>query len=145
MRRLRADFMGFFKILKGSVDLYLWFFERAPLDFVTRGHRIKLVYPNVQISVNKISLQFELLQFGIFFRQTLLRQSQFLVSMRVFSNKSYKIYKYLILFLLLFLYFFAIFSVAFKVFIIFTRIKASSPLNRRPRYPSVRITCTILY
>ena len=45
-RRLRADLMLCFKMLKGFVDVDASeFFERFALDSVTRGHRYKLVYP----------------------------------------------------------------------------------------------------
>ena len=45
MRRLRADLMLCFKMLKEFVDVDgSEFFERVALDSVTRGHRCKLVH-----------------------------------------------------------------------------------------------------
>ena len=46
MRRLSADLMLCFKILKGFVDVEASeIFERVATDSVTRGHRYKLVHP----------------------------------------------------------------------------------------------------
>ena len=81
MRRLRADLILFFKILKVFVDADTSkFFERITPDFVTRGHRT----PVFVLILDNISLQFELFQFGILFRQMLLKPSRFLVLRRVF-------------------------------------------------------------
>ena len=84
MRCLLADLMLCFKMLKGFVDVDASeFFERVASDSVIRGHRYKLVHPSVRINVRQhFFLQFELLQFGIIFRQKLLRPSRFLVSRR---------------------------------------------------------------
>ena len=103
IRRLRADLMLCFKMLKGFVDVDASeFVERVAPDSVTRGHRYKLVHPTrghryklvhplVAIATSQftpvfilmldnMSLQFELFQFGTLFRQMLLRPSRFLVS-----------------------------------------------------------------
>ena len=54
MRRLRADLVLCFKMLKGFVDVDASeFFERVAPDSVTRGHRYKLVHPSVRINVTK--------------------------------------------------------------------------------------------
>ena len=46
MRRVRADLMLCFKMLKGFVDVDASeLFERVAPDSVTRGHRYKLVHP----------------------------------------------------------------------------------------------------
>ena len=46
MRRLRADLMLCFKMLKGFVDVDASeFFERVAPDSVTRGHRYQLFHP----------------------------------------------------------------------------------------------------
>ena len=54
MRRLRADLMLCFKMLKIFVDVDASeFFERVAPDSVTRGHRYKLAYPSVRINVRQ--------------------------------------------------------------------------------------------
>ena len=51
MRRLRADLMLCFKMLKGFADVDVSeFFEHVAPDSVTRGHRYKLVHPSVRIN-----------------------------------------------------------------------------------------------
>ena len=85
MRRLRADLILCFKILKGFVDVDASeFFERITHDSVTRSHGYKSVHPSVRINVRQYFLQFELFQFGILFRQMFLRLSPFFVLRRVF-------------------------------------------------------------
>ena len=54
MRRLRADLILFFKILKVIVDVdSSEFFERITPAFVTRGHRYMLVHSSVRINVRQ--------------------------------------------------------------------------------------------
>ena len=54
MRRLRADLMLCFKMLKGFVNVDASeFCERVAPDSVTRGHRYKLVHPSVRINVRQ--------------------------------------------------------------------------------------------
>ena len=65
-------------MLKGFVDVDdSTFLERVAPDSVTRGYRYKLVFV---LMFDNISLQFELFQFEILFRQMFLRSSRFLVS-----------------------------------------------------------------
>ena len=54
MRRLRADLMLCFNMLKGFVDVDASeFFERVAPDSVTRVHRYKLVHPSVCINIRQ--------------------------------------------------------------------------------------------
>ena len=54
MRRLRADLILCFKILKRFVDVDASeFVERITPDFVTRGHRYKLFHSSVRINVRQ--------------------------------------------------------------------------------------------
>ena len=60
MRRLRADLMLCFKIMKGFVAIGCNNIQRMPLNFsnvllltVTHGHRYKLVYQTVRMNVRQ--------------------------------------------------------------------------------------------
>ena len=74
MRRLGADLMLCFKMLKGFVDVDASeFLERVAPNSVTRGHRYKLVHPSVRINVRQHIFAVRIIPVGTLFRQILLR------------------------------------------------------------------------
>ena len=63
MRRLRADLILCFKILKGFFDVDASeFVERITSDFVTRGHRYKLVHSSFILVFAVVTTVFMVLQ-----------------------------------------------------------------------------------